>query len=230
MKLDVTYPRPITAIHQIEISSRCNLACVWCVHKDMTRPKMDMPRRTYVHALAWVRHFIQQGTQSTLNLAGIGESTLHPDFPDYLDLARVAVGPDAKLIFATNGLVCNPEIVSACQRNRVAVWVSLHSPKDAAFAIAQYRAAHVMENVSMHPITHPNDWAGQVKDWPFSPGRIQCQWLNYGRVMVMADGRIATCCLDATGADGILGDVLSGIGSLKTQPYSLCSACYQSHP
>jgi len=67
----------IQAIHQIEITSRCNLRCKYCVHPKMVREKGDMDRETYIKSLEWSAHFHKLNNQEELNLAGIGESTMH---------------------------------------------------------------------------------------------------------------------------------------------------------
>lgn len=41
----------LTAIHQIEITSRCNLRCRYCVHPHMGRVKEDMEPATFAKAL-----------------------------------------------------------------------------------------------------------------------------------------------------------------------------------
>src|SRR3990167_3157408 len=107
--LDVTFPRYVKALHQIEISSRCSLKCVYCPSPDISkglyqdRRAEDMNRETFIRALEWVTVFVRKGTQAELNLAGIGESFLHPEFADFVKLAREAVGPLVKLVMATNG-------------------------------------------------------------------------------------------------------------------------------
>ena len=67
---------PIRAIHQIEMTSRCNLRCRYCAHPTMARVKADMDDATFAKALLWAR----QLPSHELNLAGIGESTMHPEF------------------------------------------------------------------------------------------------------------------------------------------------------
>src|SRR4051794_37395618 len=76
------YPRPITAIHQVEITSRCNLTCHYCPSRWLDRPreigadgfpkgfgraKQDMTLETFEKALGWATHFERNGgTQGEL--------------------------------------------------------------------------------------------------------------------------------------------------------------------
>ena len=221
-----TFPMPVRALHQIEISSRCNLRCTYCPSPNLGRPKVDMDRQTYGRALMWVRHFVQQGTQDAINLAGIGESTLHPRFIDYLRLAREAIGETGQVIFATNGLIADEDFVKQMVPYRPDVWVSLHRPEKAGRAVDTYARHGLLRGVSVDPSLNPNDWAGQV-NWvkPAQPV-LPCQWLREGKIVAFADGRLSTCCLDASGI-GFIGHVNNVIGTVLTKPYKLCASCYQ---
>jgi hypothetical protein len=186
---------------------------------------MDMTRAVYERSLEWVKHFVAAGTQRELNLAGIGESTLHPDFVDFVRLARDAIGT-GKLIFATNGVGYGEDLVAALAPYGPRVFVSLHRPEKAVHAVQWFTKHGLLDGVSVDPATNPNDWAGQV-EWPTALlNHIPCQWMRVGRAMVMADGRITSCCLDASGV-GVIGHVDDEIGSVVTRPYSLCATCYQ---
>lgn len=239
--LNIKLPRPVTSIHQIEITSRCNLKCPYCPHHGMptaTRPKIDMAEATFRRTLAWVAYYRNQGTQGELNLAGIGESTMHPQFIEWLPLAREAIGPNAKLVMATNGLLFTEEIARAAVKSNLRVSVSLHRPEKAGLAIAVANKYGVLEGVSADPSINPNDWAGQV-DWTpakTNQNRLACPWIRSGWVFVLSDGRISRCCLDADGS-GVFADVQDPIpgdvphhahkGELLTSPWKLCATCYQ---
>lgn len=225
------FPRSVTAIHQVEISSRCNLRCRYCTSpaivdgKYPNRKALDMTRAHFERALEWVRFYMRQGSQTDLNLAGIGESTVHPEWVDFVRLAREAVGPKVTIIFATNGLIHDEEMVKAIAPYKPEVWVSLHRPEKAGLAIEMYKKYGLLAGASADPSISANDWASQV-DWFNSGDRLPCQWMRMGRVMVMADGRITSCCLDAQGL-GVIGHVEDPIGSIETKPYALCKSCYQ---
>lgn len=219
-------PRPLRALHQIEITSHCNLRCVYCTSPTLGRPKLHMSRSTFERALKWVVHYVKHHDQWELNLAGIGESTLHPDFVEYVRLAREAVGPSVDLVFATNGLLMTEKLADALKPYRPKVGVSLHRPEKAGPAIEILRERGMLLGAAADAATAAIDWAGQV-DWHVSApkGRL-CPWIREGWAMVMADGRITTCCLDASGV-GVVGTVDDVIGSLYVKPYSLCGSCDQ---
>lgn len=218
----------IHAIHQIEITSRCNLRCRYCTHPKMKRPKEDMEVETYIKALEWVARFVKEGTQKELNLAGIGESTMHPDFIHYVEMAREIVGDDCMIALATNGVALTEEIAQALMINDVWTWVSLHRPEKAGPAVEMLKKYDVLKGVSADPSVAAIDWAGQV-NWHTSAQTKgePCQWLVFGRVMVMADGRVTQCCLDAEGR-GIIGHVTDDLTEIKTGPYELCDTCHLS--
>lgn len=225
------FPRSVTGIHQIEITSRCNLRCVYCpspsivAGKYPNRPAVDMTRENFERTLLWVDFYLRQGTQGELNLAGIGESTLHPELLDFVRLARVVMGNGGRIVFATNGLICDETMVKELAALKVRVWVSLHRPEKAAIAVDLYRRHNMLDGVSSDPSINSNDWAGQVK-WIKSGARFPCPWMKNGWLMAMADGRLTSCCLDAQGI-GIVGHVNDPLGSAETKPYELCKKCYQ---
>jgi hypothetical protein len=230
----VSFPREIVSLHQIEITSRCSLKCVYCpspaivAGKYPDRKAVDMTRAHFERALDWAEFYVRRGTQNELNLAGIGESTIHPEFVDFVRLARERLGRGVKLVFATNGTHRDEEMIRAIAVYNPSVFVSLHRPEVAGPAIELYRKHGLLKGVSVDPSINANDWAGQTK-WHSSGNRIPCQWLRDGKLMAMADGRLTRCCLDASGI-GVLGHLDDEIGSLKTNPYALCKACYQDIP
>lgn len=225
--------RALTSIHQIECTSRCSLTCVYCPSREITRgihparPAMDMSLAIFERALEWASFFVKKGTQHELNLAGIGESMLHPEFVDFVRLARQAVGSTVKLILATNGLHVTDENAAALAPFDPWIYVSMHRPEKGAPANAILRKHGIKGDVTMDGAVYANDWAGQVQVPWKKDYKMPCQWINEAKGFVLSDGRIGTCCLEATGTKGILGHVTDPIGTVKTQPYSLCAGCYQ---
>lgn len=216
----------IREIHQIEITSRCNLRCVYCVHRHMPRAKQDMDERTFLKALDWAIEFKRRGTQHAVNLAGIGESTMHPQFAEFVGIARERLGRDTDLVLATNGLLVDDALVAKIAPHRPSVYVSLHRPEKAGPAIEALRRGGILTGVSTDPSTAATDWAGQV-DWHKSaPTYRPCGWVRQGAVFVMSDGRLSACSLDGTG-DETIGSIFDDLDTLKTKPYRLCMTCDQ---
>ena len=213
---------------QIEMTSRCNLRCRYCIHPKMPRAKLDMDAETYALTLGWARRL--RGRQ--LSLAGIGESTLHPEFVRNVFLAREAVGPGVELLLATNGLLMDAAMAAEIAPSRIAVWVSLHRPESAGPAVEALKRAGIFAGLSADPALAAIDWAGQVKWHVSTPARgSACPWLQGAKVCVLADGRVARCCLDAVAAD-VLGTVRDDVAAMRTGPYALCEKCHHDawHP
>ena len=156
-------PREITAVHAIEVTSKCSLRCVYCpspqimAGKFPNRPAVHMDKPTFLRSLEWVRYFVRRGTQRIINLSGIGEPMMHPEFIEYAQLARDAIGPFGKVTFPTNGLHVTPENAKALAEIKAEVWVSLHRPEKAESALRLLREAGVDTHYSLDPVVNPND-------------------------------------------------------------------------
>lgn len=219
----------IRSIHQIEMTSRCNLRCKYCVHPTMTRAKEDMSDVTWRAALAWVRIFVDAGTQGReLNLCGIGESTLHPMFGEWCLQARAAIGNERDLVLATNGVGVTEDHALAMRYARTKVWVSLHRPEKGGPSVNLLKRYGVLAGVSIDPSISGVDWAGQVK-WEVTAPRSVCPWLKEGKVMIGSQGDVLTCSFDGNGV-GRLGVVWGDVASMESSPYALCANCHQEVP
>lgn len=218
---------PIRAIHQVELTSRCNLACVYCVHPTMPRGKDDMSHDVFLAALKWAATFSGNGVQTEFNLCGIGESTLHPRFVEYVALARQALGADMPIVFATNGLTMTPELAKELAPYKPKVGVSLHRPEMAGPAIEALKKYDLLAWVGSDAATASVDWAGQVKWHVSAPKGMECMWVKSGRVFVMSDGRMTTCCFDGAGTE-VIGNIKElDLQTHFTRPYRLCKNCHQ---
>jgi DNA-directed RNA polymerase subunit RPC12/RpoP len=232
--ISLNFPRPIVALHQIEVTSRCNLRCQYCTHKTLGREKMDMTRETFARALLHVDYHVNlKLDQDELNLCGIGESTLHENLVEFVEMARRVVGKHTFLNFTTNGLEFTEELakalvpfMSASTGHRPGVFVSFHRPEKAGPAYNIAKRYGLLANVSVDPMLSAINWAGQV-DWEVtaSPDR-ECMWLRQGKAIVFSDGSVSTCCMDSA-HDGVIGTVWDEPGSLRSKPYDLCASCDQ---
>jgi len=220
---------PIVQIHQIEITTKCNLRCQYCPHPKMQRPKEDMTWETFERALYWVKSFLAVGSQRELSFTGIGESTMHPQFQDMLRAAR-ALDANMPIVFSTNGLpTFTEEIAQTCQKLNVEVMVSLHRPEVAGKAIELARKYGILKFINTQFADAAFDWAGQVKNWYVSAPKLTCEYLRSGWGVILFDGKITTCCLDSENK-GVVGTVWDAPDSLSIKPYSLCSTCHMSLP
>lgn len=233
------YPRPIRSIHQVEITSHCNLRCVYCPSRNLDKPhelgpdgfptgfgraKEDMTLETFEKALRWATHFQHEGgTQGELSLTGIGETLLHPQWREIVSMARAAL-PENFICFSTNGILLDDAACAHLASERVGVYISLHRPEKAGKAIEHAKRHGILMDVNASAATSAFDWAGQL-DWYVSTDRYPCEYLRSGWAVVLADGRITTCCLDASGA-GVVGTVDDEPGSLSIAPFSLCGPCH----
>lgn len=216
----------IRAIHQIEMTSECNLRCRYCPSPKLARPKMHMTDETFIKSLQAIRKLHARGlVHAELNLAGIGESTLHPEFVRNVHWAREAVGPHVNLVLATNGLLMTQELAYAIAPARPSVWVSLHRPEKAGPAVEALKMAGIFSGCSADPSIASVDWAGQVK-WHVSANKGNpCPWLANAMVIVLSDGRISRCCFDSDGR-GVIGTIDDDLTTLRTSPFDLCSKCH----
>lgn len=218
----------LTRIHQIEMTSNCNLRCKYCVHPKMKRIKQDMDNETYMFALDMVKECMRYG-QDEVNLAGIGESTTHPDFINNIYKARITLGPNIRIVLATNGVNITQEQIDAMKECGIWLWVSIHRPEKAKLTIDMAKKAGILKGVSADPSISSVDWAGQV-DWEVTTNVDEdCPWLDKGMGMVCSDGTITTCCFDGDGL-GVIGHVRDKLNTLEVVPYSLCYNCHLKIP
>lgn len=218
----------VQALHQIEMTSRCNLRCKYCVHPTMVRPKEDMDKETFLKCLKVAKEFVLAGSQYELNLAGIGESTMHPDFVDWVHLAREAVGWNCHLVLSTNGVNFEDKAIEAIADTQISVYVSPHRPEKAMSAIKKLKEVGLFRGTSDGAWTASVDWAGQI-DWPVTAGTkgAPCPWIPQGRVTIFSDGKASTCCFDSDrcGVIGHIDDLIKG-DDLYVEPYKLCGPCH----
>lgn len=244
---DGGYPRRIASIHQVEISSRCNLKCVYCPSRHLDKPldvggsgreKIDITAEHFARALEWAVQFEAEGTQGELALTGVGEALLHPQFVEFVRLAREAL-PSNLITFSTNGILLTDELCEQLAPYRPAIFVSTHRPEKAGPAINVARRWGLLAGTNTSFATEAFDWAGGV-DWEVQipQDKVTCEFLRVGWAVVLADGRITTCCLDATGG-GSVGHITDEIGSLAIGPWGApgpngrpvgCEQCHMRVP
>lgn len=218
----------IREVHELELSSQCNLACVYCPHPTLKREKAHMEWEVFQHALRHVHHYVEAGTQGELALTGIGEAILHPNFVAAVSLARAVLGPKRPLTMATNGVAFTREHAVACRTYGVQVYVSLHRQEMAGPALALLREERVVHNVNHAFVNSSMDWAGQVQ-WHVSALKRTCAYLQKGWAVIRQDGRVDQCCQDAHSLHP-LGNVFDDPGEWRAAPIPLCAQCHMRVP
>lgn len=228
------YPRPIASIHQIEVTTHCNLRCKYCPYPKQeqlrNQAKMHMEWFVFERAMKWAQRL--NGNRDELSLTGIGEALMHPEFVRMLAYAREKL-PENPLVFSTNGILLSDELCREIAPYRPMIFVSLHRPEKAGHAIEAARRHGLLAGYNPSPATSAFDWAGQV-DWFVSAPATPCEYLRSGWAVVLVDGRITTCCLDAS-AKGVVGHVDDPIESLSRagtglKPFELCASCHMTIP
>ncbi len=211
----------ISEVHQIEVTSRCNLKCVWCPHSTMKRPKIDMDGGTFTKALDLAERL--GATQQELWLHGLGESTIHPKFINYCNEARRRL-PNCRLRISTNAVQLTREMVKVLERLRIYVHVSVYKPEKIPHQISWLQQAGILEFLGCNPVQSPNNWAGQI-EWPLNEVPAKCEWINKGWVYIQADGAILNCCIDVDG-NSVIGHVNDeNPMEYSTKTFKLCEKC-----
>ena len=222
----------IKTIHQIEVSSRCNLACRYCPHPKLSRDKTDMSKDTFVRAIDWAVAF----NSPELSFTGMGEALLHPDIYEMLGYARLRL-PNAWLLMATNGIALVKgdqeridRIISALVELDVSVYVSVHRPEMAGPAVERLGRAGVKVGLNGAFIDSGFNWAGQV-EWHGNPApRTVCKYLLEGWGTVLVNGDIVNCCMDAHGLYPFYNVHKPIRDDLLIKPIPLCGQCHLKVP
>jgi hypothetical protein len=230
----------IRTLNHIETSSICDNTCRYCpsseVHKH--RPVGLMSQATFDRVLEWLRYYIRKGTQTEVNLYGIGESTLNPLLPSMIASVRSILPMRYGVHINTNGAWIDTSTTDITQ----AELDFAQSIKDAGIshidvtghdAFKSAKASRILtqmrvQGVISHDFMYrPNNWAGQV-DWFASEYNAgPCPWINKGQAFIMSEGQIARCCIDAFSTD-LLGNIFKDIHDIETAPMQLCKACHHT--
>lgn len=216
-------------IHQIESTSCCNLKCRYCPHHELRREKMHMSWETFIRTMEWVLYFRERnGKQIEIALTGVGEPFLNPRLPDMIEYCRKNC-PESDITVSTNGIPVTEELADKIKEYEPKVFVSLHVPEKAVKAIEILAARGIFEMSNDKFNTLSNNWAGQV-DWPVGAEHGVCGYIGGGSGVVLSDGRIVRCCMDAHGL-GVIGNVYEAPREdLMVNPFFLCETCHMVVP
>lgn len=212
----------LTRIHQIEITNRCNLACVYCPYPTMKREKQDMEWKDFERSMQWVEHFVDGGNQVELAFTGIGEALLHPMFVKMIEHVRNVY--QGFVHFSTNGILFDEDIAKFCRNYGVGVFVSMHRPEVAVPAKNLAERYGVLVGTNHSFVDSAIDWAGQV-NWHLSAPRAECKYQSDGWGVILSNGDVTSCCMDSEGISK-LGHIDDELGTIKMEPKALCRQCH----
>ena len=222
----------LKTITTIELSSRCNLACKYCVNrlfKMFGRTPANMSDSVFERALDLLARLVRRGTQREVWLNGNGESLLDPHIAERMAAVMKVAGPD-RVGLCTNGLLLD---LGTARRLRYAglqrIDISPHSPYDARKAVDACLEAGLNVLVNPGAIVRSHNWAGQLE--PEHSVKIRfdlpCEPLAEGRGYVDSEGRMVPCCYDFRGL-GAFGTVFDyDILEREIRPFALCETCHQ---
>jgi hypothetical protein len=231
--------RTVGCIKNLEVASVCNLSCPYCPCSGQGKYRKVglMDERTFDRSLYWLEKFVKAGTQRELNLFGIGEPSLHPNYVEMVKKCREVMPLRLQLRLNTNGVAITEEWVEnvilagadALDLTDHDAYASMKTIQ--IFNRLQQKYPYFKFGYSRDGIRNPNNWGGLV-DWvpEVHHARYLCPWLLNGQVMIMSDGRVTRCCQDAH-ARGILGTVWQDdLDRMGHTPFIQCAKCHEDVP
>ena len=223
----------IATINSIEVSSLCDNACEYCPCKEQGNHRLVglMPVEVFQKAIEWVSYFCKKGTQLELNLFGVGEPTLHPKIVEMVAYARAMLPFKQLLHLNTNGNRMTEDLALKLMDAGISqIDITGHDHRATAKTIKIFQKVGIKFNISYDFVFHPNNWAGQVPDWFAADYNLgDCPWLSRGQAMVMSDGSLTTCCIDAFGKN-VFGTIHDDLSTMEINESNLCGKCHHTVP
>ena len=227
----------LRTITTIELSNDCQLACRYCVNRDMEkkahRRRQIMSDEVFEKCLDLLTDLCTRNTQAEVNMNGNGESFLDPKMFSRIAAVRNVIGKDRLLNISTNGLIMSDEIAQALKHSGLdQMQVSVHRPEVARLAGQTLAINGMKGSFNFGAVSAPHNWAGQIakEHWVRVLPKIPCHPLMEGRGYVSVEGNISPCCYDyrLLGAFGTVFD--SDLVQREVKPFSLCETCHQEIP
>lgn len=227
----------LQTITTIELSSKCNLSCLYCINrliaKNSDRTPCIMSDEVFDLSLSWLDKLCKAGTQKEVNLNGNGESTLDPKLIERIGKVREVVGSKRQVSFCTNGVNMTPDLAFGLQDSGInRIDVSPHSPYHARKAIDYLIEAGHSIICNPGAIIQSHNWSGQLEPKHTIKCRIniKCDPLIEGRGYVQSEGTLSPCCYDYRNL-GTFGSVFDhDLIEREIRPYELCRTCHQMIP
>lgn len=220
----------IQTINTIETSSVCDNTCPYCPapFQHMFRKTGFMTWNVYEKAIKWALALARQRQQKELNLFGIGEPLLNPEIVDMVRYARQHLPITQVLHINTNGNHLTEKRARELYEAGVnQIDLTIHQNHAvAARSILILKKIGKPFNISLDPVLHPNNWAGQV-DWFPAQQKVPCPWIPRGQVTIQSNGDVTVCCWDCK-CTGKLGTVDDNLLELEVKPFLLCETCHQT--
>lgn len=189
----------------------------------MQRSKEDMSEETFNRVLYWLKRF----EQNIVHLQMVGESTLHPRLIEYIEKTSEIV---PRVCLSTNGISVTREMLLGMKQ--AGLWrltVSIHRPEVAQRVIQMCQEIKLRSEWGTGPINN-HTWAGQVSTPLLSPDKPFCGFLEQQQVLVLSDGRVVACSMDAEGISSRGLSVWNDLTEVYFRPYSLCLTCHHKIP
>jgi organic radical activating enzyme len=208
-------------IYAIEITSKCNLACDWCVHYKMKREKKHMSMIDYERSIS----ICLKLEQKSIILNNIGEPLLHPHIHSMIKLASTN---EIETIFHTNCTLLN-EIYAVGLKEAGLTKIVLSNQMKEYTDWASENCEKAGLNYEINSIKDLN-WGGQHhhdREKQIDSNTEGCElFIKNEQVIIFSDGSIGTCCIDYENI-GKLGSIWDDNWfELKPKPLSICKECH----
>lgn len=227
----------LKTITTIELSNDCQLACRYCVNRDMEkkafRKRQIMSEEIFDRSLFWLKKLCDAGTQQEVNMNGTGESFLDTQLFSRIRKAKEIVGKDRRVSMSTNGLIMSDDIARTLLASGLDdITISVHRTEVARLAGQILATNHVKGTFNFGAVNAPHNWAGQLdksQNVRILPD-IPCHPLIEGRGYISVEGNVSPCCYDYR-LIGVYGTVLdSDLDKKEIVPFDLCQHCHQLIP
>jgi hypothetical protein len=227
----------LKTITTIELSNDCQLACRYCVNRQMEskalRKRKIMSDEIFNRSLFWLQRLCDAGTQAEVNMNGTGESFLDPQMFSRIRKVKDIMGKERRVSMSTNGLIMTDEIAAALNHCGLDdITISVHRTEVARLAGQMLAMNHVKGTFNFGAVNQPHNWAGQLEksqNVRILPD-IPCHPLIEGRGYISVEGYVSPCCYDyrLLGAFGHVND--DDLDQKDIRPFSLCKDCHQLIP
>ncbi len=226
----------LKSITTIELSSKCNLNCSYCINRFLV--KFPLRKAEIMHNLVFdaslnlLKRLVERGTQEEVNLNGNGESFLDPQLVQRVKRVKDIV-PNQIVMLCTNGtLITNSLARNLKEAGIDRIDVSLHNIVAARKAVSILMQNGIPGVVNLGLVTNPHNWAGQLEKEncvDILPS-IDCHPLIDGKGYIQSDGRIVPCCYDYRNLGAFASVYSDNILDIEYGSFELCQTCHQKLP